>query len=93
MEINDKIAKLDSKNRAKIRGESARQALVSGKPFFDELREVYIDRLSRRIKENGVPDTYAAVALTVLKDIQDYLREYKARGESAERKINQLTSI
>lgn len=93
MDETDKIAKLDSKNRARVRGTAARQALENGRPFFEELRDIYIDRMSRRIKESGEPDAYSAVAITVLKDIQDYLLETKSRGESAERKIQQLVNM
>jgi len=79
------IAKLDT---ARILGSRAAETLHQMQPVFDELRKAYLRRLVEKTKAAGKPDEYATWCLSVLSDIEEYLKEISKKGGRAVGKLD-----
>lgn len=87
-ERTKKIGELDLKQ---IRGRQAESLLLGIKPFLAEMREEYVKQLVQRTKAAGEADTFTAMLLTALEDIEIHLKRRLDMGMAARKKMERIT--
>lgn len=78
------IESLDTTRVLGARADGIRREM---RPWFDKLRGIYLKQLVDNTKVGGEVDTYTAMSLVVLADIEKILNEEASRGERASRKL------
>jgi len=78
------IESLDSRRVLGARADGIRRDM---QPWLNKLRDIYLKQLVDNTKAGGEVDTYTAMSLVILADIEKILNEEASRGERASRKL------
>lgn len=88
-DYTEKLGRLDHIRLKGVHAENTRREL---QPVIDQLRQIYLEDLIAKTREQGVPDDFNVFRLVVLDDVDKLLGEQVGRGAAAARKLTKLTN-
>ena len=91
MDAEERTRRIGQLDLKQIRGRQAESLLMGIKPFLAEMREEYLKQLVQRTKAAGEADTFTAMLLTALEDIEIHLERRLHEGVAARKKMERLT--